>query len=171
MKKFLNLSVSACLCLAMALGSISCYGKTKSMGTSTKTSSVGAGAETETTTQEQKSSTGLKTEGSANKEVTTKESTTEKTTEEDTETTTIGSADSSTKINVISSNSTGNSIYFSDVNKNSYGWSAQFVDDIASRKIASGVGNNKFNPGGTITRGDFAIFLSKTFELKLHLDM
>ena len=130
MKKFLNLSVSACLCLAMVLGSISCYGKTKSMGTSTKTSSVGA-------------------EGSANKEVTTKESTTEKTTEEDTETTTIGSADSSTKINVISSNSTGNSIYFSDVNKNSYGWSAQFVDDIASRKIASGVGNNKFNPGGT----------------------
>ena len=166
MKKFLNLSVSACLCLAMALGSISCYGKTKSIGTSTKTSSVGAGAETETTTEEQKSSTGLKTESNTNKEVTTKETTTEETTEEDTETTTIGSADSSTKINVISSNSTGNSMYFSDVNQNSYGWSAQFVDDIASRKIASGVGNNKFNPGGTITRGDFAIFLSKTFELK-----
>ena len=135
MKKFLNLSVSACLCLAMALGSISCYGKTKSIGTSTKTSSVGAGAETETTTEEQKSSTGLKTESNTNKEVTTKESTTEETTEEDTETTTIGSADSSTKINVISSNSTGNSMYFSDVNQNSYGWSAQFVDDIASRKL------------------------------------
>lgn len=127
--------MSACLCLAMALGSISCYGKTKSIGTSTKTSSVGAGAETETTTEEQKSSTGLKTESNTNKEVTTKETTTEETTEEDTETTTIGSADSSTKINVISSNSTGNSMYFSDVNQNSYGWSAQFVDDIASRKL------------------------------------
>lgn len=166
MKKFLNLSVSACLCLAMALGSISCYGKTKSIGTSTKTSTVGTGTETETTTQEQKSSTGLKTETNTNKEVTTKEAiteeTTEETTEEKTETTTIGS----TNIKAISANTSGKSMYFSDVNENSYSWSAQFVDDIATRKIASGVGNNKFNPGGDITRGDFAIFLSKTFNLK-----
>ena len=169
MKKFLNLSVSACLCLAMALGSISCYGKTKSIGTSTKTSIVGSGTETEATTQEQKSSTGLKTETNTNKEVTTETTTedrTEETTEEKTETTTIGSVDSSTNIKAISANTTGKSIYFSDVNENSYSWSAQFVDDIASRKIASGVGNNKFNPGGDITRGDFAIFLSKTFDLK-----
>ncbi|MGN1318681.1 MAG: S-layer homology domain-containing protein [Lachnospirales bacterium] len=57
-----------------------------------------------------------------------------------------------------------NSKYFSDVNAQSYGWSASYIDSIAAKGIANGVGNNKFAPGENIKRGDFAIFLDKTFK-------
>lgn len=57
-----------------------------------------------------------------------------------------------------------NSKYFSDVNAESFGWAASYIDSIAAKGIASGVGNNKFAPGDYIKRGDFAIFLDKTFQ-------
>lgn len=57
-----------------------------------------------------------------------------------------------------------NSKHFSDVNANNYGWAAVYVDSIAAKGIASGVGNNMFDPASMIKRGDFAIFLDKTFQ-------
>lgn len=164
MKKFVRLSAAAGLCLTMALGSISCYGKTKTIGTSTSNATLGLadGATTETTTVEQKSSTGLKTENSIENQDNQKEETTEKTTEEETETTTAVYV-----MPVLGNSQSGkNSVYFTDVNSESFGWAVKFVDDITGRQIASGVGNNKFNPGGTIIRGDFAVFLSRTLGLK-----
>ncbi len=59
-----------------------------------------------------------------------------------------------------------NSKFFSDVNENSYGWATEYVDQIAAKGIASGVGNNMFAPESLIERGDFAIFLNKTMGYK-----
>lgn len=56
------------------------------------------------------------------------------------------------------------SVNFSDVTPDSYGWAATYVDSIAAKGIATGVGNNKFDPGSYIKRGDFAVFLDKTFK-------
>lgn len=60
-----------------------------------------------------------------------------------------------------------NSKFFVDVNDNSFGWAASYVDEIASKGIASGVGNNMFAPASQIKRGDFAVFLDKTFKLDM----
>lgn len=56
----------------------------------------------------------------------------------------------------------GDSRFFSDVNDNSYGWASDYVDQIAAKGIASGIGDNKFAPESLIKRGDFAVFLNKT---------
>ncbi len=57
------------------------------------------------------------------------------------------------------------STFFTDVNENSYGWAIDYVDYIASRGIANGVGDNKYAPGDKIERGDFVIFIDKVFKL------
>lgn len=57
-----------------------------------------------------------------------------------------------------------NSIYFTDVNENHYGWAAEYVDYIAKNGIAQGVGNNKYAPENKIERGDFAILLNREFQ-------
>ncbi len=56
--------------------------------------------------------------------------------------------------------------FFTDVNENSYGWAVSYIDYIAERGIANGVGDNKYAPGNTIERGDYTIFISKIFNLK-----
>ncbi len=56
----------------------------------------------------------------------------------------------------------GTSRYFADINDDSYGWAADYVDQIAAKGIASGVGDNNFDPASLIKRGDFAVFLNKT---------
>lgn len=61
---------------------------------------------------------------------------------------------------------TSASKFFTDVNENSYGWAVEYVDYIAARGIASGVGDNKYAPGNTIERGDFVVFISKIFKFK-----
>lgn len=61
----------------------------------------------------------------------------------------------------------GNSKFFVDVNESSYSWASDYVDIIASRQIASGVGDNRFDPGSPIKRGDFAVFLDRTFNFTL----
>lgn len=60
----------------------------------------------------------------------------------------------------------GNSRFFSDVNDDNFGWASDYVDQIAAKGIASGVGNNKFDPQSLIKRGDFAVFLNKTMGYK-----
>lgn len=64
----------------------------------------------------------------------------------------------------------GNSIYFADVNDDNYGWAAESVDLIASKGIATGVGNNMYAPQSLIKRGDFAILLDKTFQFTQYPD-
>ncbi len=73
---------------------------------------------------------------------------------------------SSVSVYAVNSKST----YFSDVNEDSFGWAAPYVDIIASKGIATGVGNNKFAPESLIKRGDFAIFLDKTFKFNQYPD-
>ncbi len=60
----------------------------------------------------------------------------------------------------------GDSIYFVDVTADNYGWAVDYIDYIAQNGIASGVGNNMYEPGSNIIRGDFAVLLNKTFEFK-----
>lgn len=54
--------------------------------------------------------------------------------------------------------------FFVDVNESSYGWAAGYIDYLAANNIASGVGDAKFAPGTDIERGDFVVFLNKTFS-------
>ena len=56
--------------------------------------------------------------------------------------------------------------YYTDVNDRSYPWAIPYIDDISKRGIAHGVGDNKFAPSNDIERGDFFIFVDKTFALK-----
>lgn len=58
-----------------------------------------------------------------------------------------------------------NSKYFTDVNENSYGWSADAVDYLLEKDVASGVGNGKFAPGSEIKRCDFVVLLDRAFKL------
>lgn len=60
----------------------------------------------------------------------------------------------------------GKSEYFVDVNPENYGWAAEYIDYIAKNGIASGVGNNMYEPGSNIIRGDFAVLVNKTFTFK-----
>lgn len=46
-----------------------------------------------------------------------------------------------------------------------YSWAQPAVEFLYSAGIVSGVGNNRYNPGSPITRGDFAIMLCRTFQL------
>lgn len=55
--------------------------------------------------------------------------------------------------------------YFTDVNSENYGWSMEAVDYLCTKGIASGIGNNKYNPSGIIERGDFAVLVNNQFEL------
>lgn len=56
--------------------------------------------------------------------------------------------------------------FYKDVNENSYGWAAKYIDDISNRNIVVGTGNRNFNPGADTKRGDFFLFLDNTFKLK-----
>lgn len=56
--------------------------------------------------------------------------------------------------------------YFTDVNPNSYGWAAEYVDYIAENNIANGVGNGLYAPEVNIKKGDFAVLTDRTFKLE-----
>ncbi|WP_410771128.1 alpha-amylase family glycosyl hydrolase [Fontibacillus sp. BL9] len=51
---------------------------------------------------------------------------------------------------------------FSDVTS---GWAKEYVELLAARHIASGVDAERFNPKGSVTRGEFAAFLGRTLGL------
>jgi hypothetical protein len=74
-------------------------------------------------------------------------------------------AASGSVVSAADTSSTIKSRFFSDVNEDSYAWAIDYIDDIADRQIASGVGNGLFSPAATITRADFMVFVDKTFNL------
>ncbi|MGI6255988.1 MAG: S-layer homology domain-containing protein, partial [Acutalibacter sp.] len=53
--------------------------------------------------------------------------------------------------------------HFTDMS--GYSWAQPAVEFLYSAGIVSGVGNNRYAPGSSITRGDFAIMLCRTFQL------
>lgn len=56
-----------------------------------------------------------------------------------------------------------NSKEFEDVKTH---WAKNEVEQLASKGIINGVGNNKFNPKGNMTRADFTILLQRLFDLQ-----
>ncbi len=58
--------------------------------------------------------------------------------------------------------------YFRDVNGN-YAWAVQYVDSLYSTGVLTGTdngnGTKNFNPSNNMTRGDFMLILSRTFNL------
>lgn len=57
-----------------------------------------------------------------------------------------------------------NSQYFDDVDE-SYWWCVEAVDYLFKKGIVTGVGGRKYNPGITISRGDFVLMLCRAFDL------
>ncbi|GIM48491.1 hypothetical protein DNHGIG_40400 [Collibacillus ludicampi] len=57
------------------------------------------------------------------------------------------------------------SFNFDDVDGN-YGWARQAIAKLASQGIISGIDKHHFQPGGTITRAQFATLLSRYFHLQ-----
>ena len=56
-----------------------------------------------------------------------------------------------------------NDIKFDDVSASH--WASNSINGLAAREIISGVGNNKFNPSGKITRAEFLKILMESFDL------
>ena len=54
-------------------------------------------------------------------------------------------------------------VTFSDIEKPT--WAKVKIEALAAREIVAGVGNNKFNPYGNVTRAEFIQMLMKAFEL------
>ncbi|MBQ7264739.1 MAG: S-layer homology domain-containing protein [Firmicutes bacterium] len=106
----------------------------------------------ENTTKKQKTVSQVHTTSTT----TTTEATTEATTEEYEQV--------KTERKIRNENKTKSSFY-SDVNENSYPWAIAYVDDITERGIAKGVGGNLYAPGNLIERGDFFLFIERTFKL------
>ncbi|MFT4147050.1 MAG: S-layer homology domain-containing protein [Mobilitalea sp.] len=52
---------------------------------------------------------------------------------------------------------------FSDIEK--YNWAKKAIDAVAAKGILAGVSTDKFNPSGSITRGEFTASLMKAFGL------
>lgn len=46
-----------------------------------------------------------------------------------------------------------------------YGWAATAIDDLAARGILYGVAPGRFDPGGTVTRAQFAVLMQRLFDL------
>jgi len=63
-------------------------------------------------------------------------------------------------------NSAFNSKGFKDVNENH--WAYKYIKWMLERGIIDGVGNNMFNPGGTVTRAQFAKMMVNTLNLQLY---
>lgn len=55
--------------------------------------------------------------------------------------------------------------HFGDVDKN-YWWCADAVDYLFKTGVAAGIGSNRYNPAGNITRGDFILMLSRAFKIQ-----
>jgi hypothetical protein len=60
---------------------------------------------------------------------------------------------------------TGNVKCFDDVKENH--WAYKYIMWMLERDIVHGIGNNKFNPNGTVTRAEFAKMMVRTLDLKL----
>ena len=54
-------------------------------------------------------------------------------------------------------------VTFSDIDKPE--WAKTYIEALAAREIVAGIGNNKFNPNGNVTRAEFIQMLVKAFEL------
>ena len=67
-------------------------------------------------------------------------------------------------VNVVKS---PDSLYFDDMSDdtNDYTWAADSVDYLYLNGTVIGVGDNCYNPSGTITRGDFALMLVRAYHL------
>jgi len=61
--------------------------------------------------------------------------------------------------------STVNIKCFDDVDENH--WAYKYIMWMLDRDIVHGIGNNKFNPNGTVTRAEFAKMMVRTLDLKL----
>lgn len=53
---------------------------------------------------------------------------------------------------------------FGDMDK--YAWAEEFVDILAARGITTGISESSFNPGGTVTRAQFAAFIVRALGLE-----
>jgi hypothetical protein len=60
----------------------------------------------------------------------------------------------------------GNSSYYSDMTTDYYGWAVEAVDYLTQKRIASGIGNNFFEPSSNIKRCDFVVLLNNALKLK-----
>ncbi len=54
-------------------------------------------------------------------------------------------------------------VTFNDIDKPE--WAKIYIEALAAREIVAGIGNNKFNPNGNVTRAEFIQMLVKAFEL------
>ncbi|WCK54224.1 S-layer homology domain-containing protein [Aneurinibacillus sp. Ricciae_BoGa-3] len=66
-------------------------------------------------------------------------------------------------IKVNNSVHTTNNYIFNDIKGN---WAEQDILDLVQKGILTGMGNNKFEPNGQVTREQFATMVSKFFSLK-----
>jgi len=55
--------------------------------------------------------------------------------------------------------------YFTDVTI-AYSWASAAIDTLYEKGVVTGVGNNRYNPAGNITRGDFMLMLYRALDLK-----
>lgn len=53
---------------------------------------------------------------------------------------------------------------FNDMDK--YGWAEEYVHILAARGVTTGIGENSFNPEGTVTRAQFAAFIARALGLE-----
>lgn len=61
-------------------------------------------------------------------------------------------------------NATGTKVSFTDVPSNH--WAKNYILTLASKEIVNGIGNNKFNPSGTIAIGEVLAILDRSFTLE-----
>jgi hypothetical protein len=59
-----------------------------------------------------------------------------------------------------------NAKYFKDVKENH--WAYKYIMWMLKKDIVHGVGNDMFNPNGTVTRAEFAKMMVRTLDLKTH---